>query len=101
MLTRLRVKTRVRIFHLKKTQDIMAPYKGRTFWGQCPVNTVIHRPVLEKAADFLSSCTPISFSRKRLLCGVYLAIVKNTLKFYLFAQKLCATFQQQQQHDIK
>jgi hypothetical protein len=34
MLTRLRVKTRFRIFHRKKTQDIMAPYyKGRTFCG--------------------------------------------------------------------
>jgi len=79
MLTRLQVKTRVRIFHRKKQKILWHHIKGVLFAGQCPANTVVHRPVLEKAADFLSSCAPISFSRKRLLY-VYLAkVVKNSL----------------------
>jgi hypothetical protein len=80
VLTRLRVKKRVRIFHRKKeTQDTWHHIKGVLFAGQCPVSTVIHRSVLEKTTDFLSSCTSNSFSRKRPLYGVYLAkVVKNS-----------------------
>jgi hypothetical protein len=80
MLTRLRVKTKVRIFQRKKTQDIMAPYRGRTFCGAMSSEHGNTPSSSRKSDRFLEQLYDFSFSRKRLLCGVYLAkVVKNNL----------------------
>jgi hypothetical protein len=89
-------------FTVKKHTILWHHIKGVLFAGQCPVNAVIQRPVLEKLADFLSSCTPISFSRKCLLYGVYFANVMKTIYNLTRLRKNCTLhFQQQQQHNIK